>query len=145
MEPHICNVLRLMFTIDILDWSKHCLFSVFGIQGLYLSHHVFIIIFHIFLLNIGLFSVYIRTKQFLRTIKYIWLQMSLILECNSDAKMGQRLWNPVCLCKYTVYSFALLILSTSVYNAFFFLLFMLVRFFFPSSVISHFFSCITVH
>lgn len=46
--------------------------------------------------------------------------MSLILECNSDAKMGQRLWNPVCLCKYTVYNFALLILSTSVYYAFFF-------------------------
>lgn len=71
--------------------------------------------------------------------------MSLTLECNSDAKMGQRLWNPVCLCEYTVYSFALLILCTSVYNAYFFAVHacqkykLMCVFFFFGSAISHFF------
>ncbi len=36
------------FFISILDSSKHCLFSVFWIQGLYLSNHVFIIYLFIF-------------------------------------------------------------------------------------------------
>ncbi len=45
---HICNDLSRMFSIDILDSSKHCLFSVFGIQVLYFSNYVFIIYLFIF-------------------------------------------------------------------------------------------------